>query len=57
MLREPRPKDFFGFDDYTGGDPQDDIDRIEKAQAEWDEAYAKLTRWQKFLYWSRRLFE
>jgi hypothetical protein len=44
---QPRPKDFFGFEDWSGGDPQDDIDWIAKAQASWDEAWAKLPWWQK----------
>lgn len=45
----PRPEDFYGYDDWTGGDPQDDIDRIKRAQEAWDNEYARLPWWRKLL--------
>jgi hypothetical protein len=44
----PRPKDFYGFDDWSGADPQDDIDRITEAQVAWDAAYAALPWWRRW---------
>lgn len=49
MHREERPRDFFGFDDYTGGDPQDDIDAIKRAQAKWDARRTKQPWWMRLL--------
>ncbi len=45
----PRPKDFYGFEDWSGGDPQDDIDRIAKEQASWGAAFAALPWWRRWL--------
>ena len=50
---EDRPQDFFGPDDYTGGDPQDDIDRIRRAQAAWDLEWAAAPWWLKLLNWTK----
>lgn len=44
-----RPEDFYGYDDYTGGDPQDDIDRIKQKQKEYDE-------WVEKLPWYKKIF-
>lgn len=44
-----RPLDFFGFEDYTGGDPQEDIDRIAESQKAWDEEFSKLNWLQKLV--------
>jgi hypothetical protein len=46
-----RPQDFFGFEDYTGGDPQDDIDRITRAQERWDLEYEALPWYKKLIVW------
>lgn len=44
---EPRPQDFFGPEDYTGGDPQEDIDMIKEEQDRWDEEYRALPWWKR----------
>ena len=36
-----RPLDFFGPEDWTGGDPEDDIASIKAAQAKWDEQHKR----------------
>lgn len=45
-----RPKDFFGPDDYFGGDVDEYVDAIEEAQHEWDLAFAALPWWRKLLF-------
>ena len=52
-MRE-RPDDFYGPEDWSGGDPEDDIRRIEESQAKWDAEYAALPLWRRFLF---QLFE
>lgn len=46
-----RPRDFFGPEDWSGGDPQDDIDSIERQQKAWDQEYANLPWWRRLLGW------
>ncbi len=46
----PRPENFFGPDDHTGGNVQDDIDRITEEQAEWDEEFAALPFWRRLMF-------
>lgn len=45
----PRPTDFFGPEDWTGGDPEDDIKTIRAAQKKWDEEYQQLPWWRRLL--------
>ena len=46
-----RPKDFFGPEDWDGIDDYEFIDSwIKEQQRLWDEQYAALSRWKKFLY-------
>ena len=47
---EQRPKSFYGYEDYSYGNPQDDIDRIERDQKEWDVMYHNLPFWRKLIY-------
>lgn len=47
ILQNPRPLDFYGPEDWSGGD---DEDRIRRRQLAWDEAYAELTFWQRRRY-------
>ena len=50
VLQKHRPQDFFGPDDWSGGDPKDDIKAIKKAQEEWDKAYDSLSFFDKVPY-------
>lgn len=50
----PRPQDFFGPQDWTGGDPLDDEARITREQAEWDEEYRALPWWRRLIIWFTR---
>ena len=50
MKLGPRPKDFYGYEDWSGGDPEEDERRIKEAQAAWDEAVSKLPWWQRWFY-------
>lgn len=50
ILQNPRPQNFYGPDDWSGGDPEDDVKMIADKQAEWDEAYASLTFLQRLRY-------
>lgn len=43
ILQNHRPKDFFGPEDWIGGDPDDEIAAVKNNQREWDEAYAELS--------------
>lgn len=45
-----RPLDFFGPDDYSGGDWRDDEARVKQAQASWDAEYDRLSFWQKLVH-------
>ena len=45
-----RPLDFFGPDDYTGGDPADDVRSIAEAQAQWDERFASIPLWRRLVF-------
>lgn len=44
---EKRPLDFFGPEDYMGGDVLGDELRVAKAQEEWDARYASLPLWRR----------
>ncbi len=55
IFQNPRPRDFFGPEDYTGGDWEDDERDIKEHQRRWDEAYSRLTVWQKARVWWRFL--
>jgi len=46
-----RPLDFYGPDDYTGGDLEDDVRRITEAQAEWDAEFAALPLWKRVVHY------
>lgn len=50
ILQNPRPLDFFGPEDYTGGDPADDVQYIMDKQKEWDDAYNSLSFFEKIKY-------
>ena len=45
-----RPLDWYGFDDYAGGDVNTEIAAHEAQQAEWDRDYAKLSWWQRLVF-------
>ena len=47
--REHRPRDFFGPDDYVGGDPSSYIEDIQRAQKAWDERRAAMPWWLRLL--------
>lgn len=52
-MMEKRPLDFYGPEDYTGGDFQDDINRIVEKQKAWDEEYSKLSSFRKLILFFR----
>ena len=51
ILQNPRPQDFYGPEDYMGGDPLDEARAIEVRQQEWDAAYAQLSLRQRIVVW------
>lgn len=45
----PRPRDFFGPEDWDGVTPHEEIEAdIKNDQKEWDEKFQKLSGWQRF---------
>jgi len=48
---QPRPKDFFGFEDYSGGDYLDDVNRIINDQEEWDRKFKALPLWRRIVFY------
>lgn len=50
ILQNRRREEFFGPEDWTGGDPDDDVRAIKSSQLEWDQAYQSLTFWQRVRY-------
>ena len=55
-LQNQRPRDFFGPEDWTGGDPDEDVRYVRGEQERWDRARAGLNRRQRLLYFLRRKF-
>lgn len=49
-LTKERPRDFYGPDDWLGGDPEEEAAAIRVQQGVWDEHYARLTYWEKILF-------
>lgn len=46
----PRPRDFYGPDDWKGGDPEEQAAIVRGRQEEWDREFARLSWFRRTVY-------